>query len=355
MDAMQELDFATIRAMKGNGSSMRMILKYFLNKGAQVYLVHEEVDPVERYYLVKYDGLTIPLRAAKLNFYSIYNSLLAQTITTDKYKTASFLKAFAVPTPDTILAGSAENNEVFHARYGAIVVKPRDGSHGEGITTNVESPDQLARAIDVARNIHKDVLLQQQVVGEDHRLLFIDGKMAAAVKRIPAFVIGDGISTVRQLIEQRNNTIAQLWEDIRSGAVSDEEVRGSVSKTPIEEVISAFGEAFLDTVPGPNEHTAVVRKANVSLGGQTEDITDTVSPELISSLENLLKHISLPICGVDVMSTDISAPLGSNQSYVIELNAAPGLKLHELPAVGTLRNVCAQVAESLINYYRTLA
>lgn len=351
---MKRLTFEEIRTLKGLGSSLRMVLKLFIDKGATIWLIHEQTEPNERYFIVDHEGLRIPLRSAKLNFYSTFNSLFAQTATVDKLKTFALLSAYDLPTPATEAYIDVDQAEQFMKAHGSIVVKPLDGAHGDGITTNVSSSDELQKAIQNAKTINEHVLLQQQVSGRDFRLLFIDYEFIAAVERVPASVLGDGQSTVQALLEARNEEMDKLWKNIRSGSVEDSEVNGSVSKTPIEEVLELHGQDFLSRVPGSGETVQVLDKANVSLGGQTRDVTEEVSPELTSSITQLLKEIDLPLCGVDVMSTDISAPVHKNISFIIELNAAPGLRLHQHPTYGPARPVCEAIVESLIKRYKVL-
>lgn len=352
---MRRVTLEEIQAMKGNGSSMRTVLKHFINKGAEVYVVHENIGTnTERYFLVKYENLEIPLRAFNLNFYSVYNSHLARSITADKLNSAAMLQAWNIPQPDTLAYTDLAAAEAFLNEHSVCVVKPRNGAHGDGITTGVTDKEALERAIAAAQAIDTtgQVLLQQQVSGHDHRLLFIDYKFVAAVKRLPASIVGDGTQTIRQIVESSNARISALWQDIRSGVADADATRGSISKTPIAEIVAARGEAFLDKIPGNGETVQLLDKANVSLGGQTQDVTDQVHSELTAQLSTFLKKIELPLCGVDVLSTDISSSPDQNLSFVIELNAAPGLRLHELPTEGQSRPVCAMVADSLIQYYR---
>jgi len=351
---MPMLTYDDIRSMKGNGSSMRLVLKYFLDKGAEVELLHEDLTFPERYYLVQYQGSQIPLRAARLNFWSTYNSFVAQTITINKDKTQVLLEAFRLPAPATQVYSDLSAAEKFLEEQGMLVVKPHRGAHGDGITTLVKDRTTLESAVQDAQRISEKVLLQQQVSGDDYRLLFLDYVCIAAVKRMPASITGDGKQTVRQLVEAGNQAKSVLWQKIRDGEIVDEEVRGSVSKTPLEEIIAVHGEEFLDTIPAAGEAVALVNKSNVSLGGQTQDVTTEINKELTEQVGKLLKSLDLRLCGVDVLSTDISSAPDARQSFVIELNAAPGLRLHELPTEGEPRSVCAQVAESLIKHYQSL-
>lgn len=341
--------------MRGNGSSMRIILWYFISKGAVIELIDEELGKdIERFFIVHYDGFKIPLHSYSLNFHSVFNSAIALTITNDKLKTNAIMDAWGIPTPATMLYKDIKDAENFIAKNGLSLIKPRVGAHGDGITLSINDKITLEKAVIKAQTIHPDVLLQQQVSGKDYRLLFIDYKFVAAVERRPASVIGDGVSTIRDLIGSSNNKKSVLRAEIRSGVIGADESRGSISKTPVDEVVAAKGEAYLEIIPKKNQSITVLDKANVSLGGETFDVTDNINNELCKNISEMLQHIGLPLCGVDVLSTDISSPLSENQSKVIEINSAPGLRLHEFPTEGQQRRVCAMIAESLITYHKNI-
>lgn len=352
---MKQVSYEDIAAMNGNGSSLRLVLNCFLEKGANVFLLHEEGRrPCDRYFLVQYDGLDIPLRAFDLDFYSILNSRLAQTITINKQKTYVAAKAFSLPVPETIFYDSEEEAQEFLKKFGEIVVKPHNGAHGKGISLNVSNKTALNEAVSLAQQISSKVLLQQQVTGGDYRLLFVDYQFVAAVLRRPAMICGDGKHTIRELVEASNKKKSAMWRAVREGQTGANDMPGSISKTPLEEIIQARGEDFLLYTPSRGEDVQLLDKANVSLGGQTEDVTDSVSGELTSTISKLLRTFDLPLCGVDVISSDIKSASADGKSWVIELNAAPGLRLHESPMVGTPRHVCEQVVEALIRKHRAL-
>jgi D-alanine-D-alanine ligase-like ATP-grasp enzyme len=353
--SMKMLTFDEISAMKGNGATVRTVLKYFIDKGATVYLLHESSQGIkERYFVVHYKDLEIPLSAHNLEFFSVYNSLLGCRILFDKFNAYHALTAWNIPAPATLLYTDDVDSDSFIKEHGAIVVKPRDGAHGAGITTDVRSYSALQSAVERAKNIKPEVLIQKQIAGDDHRLLFIDYNFVAAVKRVPATITGDGVQSVRQLVETSNAEKSILWSNIRSGVENADTSQGSTSKTPVEEIIAAKGKDFLEHIPKTGEPVRLLNKANVSLGGQTYDVTNSINHELIDRLSFLLKKFGVPFCGVDVLSADITSSLKDEKSYVIELNLAPGLRLHEHPAQGQPRHVCAMIAESLIKHYRNL-
>lgn len=332
------------------GSSARLVLKECINRGAEVYLLYDD-EAGERFFSIYYEDLIIPLRSNNLNLYTLLNSRYANAITTDKLKTYVHLLQNDIPTPKTVLYSDEKHALDFMTEHGRVVVKPLDGAHGEGITMHVETIEDLSKAVTHARQISEQVLLQKELLGDDFRLLFIDYAFVAAVKRVPAFVIGTGTETVAELVEQENNRKSQLLADLSSGKIDDSQALGSISTTPLEEIVSARGEDFLAYIPQANEHVALVDKANVSLGGQTVDVTDQVSADLVKKIESVMRAYDLALCGVDVLSTDISS---STDSSVIEINSAPGLRLHECPYEGAKREISSLVVDKMIEKSRVL-
>lgn len=353
---MQQVDYKTVTAMLGNGSSMRGVLRCFAEKGAKIFVLYDQknANHRERYFLVKYEELTIPLRAYRLNFTSSLNSLLAQTITTDKGKTWIVAKAYNLPVPETEKFVSYDFANSFLRRFHSVVVKPAKGSHGNGITVGIEDKGVLKQAVSEAQRLCPDVLIQQHIKGEDYRLLFVDYTFVAAVRRSPAEIVGDGTHTIHELVSSSNEERRKQWYAVRDGSLDGDKIVGSMSMTPLVEIERARGKAFLGTVPALGETVKLLDKANVSLGGQTEDVTDIVNTDLCKRIEKLLRSIDLPLCGVDIMSTDIASSPSEGKSFLIELNAAPGLRLHESPTIGTQRPVCGLVADALIRKYRAV-
>lgn len=207
----------------------------------------------------------------------------------------------------------------FLHEYQQVVVKPTDQSHGNGVTVNITTAEQLKAAIKLASSLSSKVIIQKQIVGDDHRLLFIDYKLAAAAIRDPASVIGDGTHTVRELIaiENENPDRGQGYQK---------------RKTLIDfESAEVFLESDIERVPKSGEKVQVIGTANIGKGGVSIDVTDTVSKALISEAEHLVRHLEIGMAGVDYIIT----PEG--EAYFIEINTSPSLGLHEYPAVGRAR------------------
>ena len=350
----REIDFNDVAALKSNSTDIRDVLKCFFDRGAKVFLLYESPQSdgtIERFFLVRYENILIPLRGYKLSFYCVLNSALAHVITSDKVKTQALLEAWGAPVPETIYYTSLDEARSFIKRHGSIVVKPHRGSRGDGITVGVSNDIELDRALSAAKAVYSKVLLQQHVRGDDYRLVFINHEFVAAAKRAPASVTGDGTKSVQELIDAHNAIVDDYMEGMRNGSQEPSSL-GHTKKIPINEVIATRGSEILGRVPGRGETVRLLDKANVSLGGLTKDVTDSVNRELIDDIAGLLRNLGLAFCGVDVLSTDIASSPGEGRTYIIEINAAPGLRMHEMPAEGEPRHLSAMVTDALVDYYR---
>lgn len=220
-----------------------------------------------------------------------------------------------------------------------LVVKPVDGNHGRGITVNIQNYEDALVAFHAAKEVSRTVIVEKFIVGEDYRLLVINNKLVAAAKRTPAHVIGDGKHTVQELIDLTN-------EDPRRG-YGHENVLTEITVNDLTKTIIDAAGYTLESVIPENEMLILKDTANLSTGGTSEDVTDIVHPSNISMAERISKIIDLDICGIDIMTTDISQPLEDTNGAVIEVNAGPGFRMHLAPTTGLARNVAAPVIDKL--------
>ncbi len=344
-----------IAGLKGIGSSMRGVLQEFYGRGAAVSLVSEDSQRAEYLFHVEVDDLQIPLVSARLNFYSVLNSLISQKVTSNKWTTYKLCQAYGVPTPVTEKLTTANDKSELINVYDSVVVKPLDGAHGDGITTDITTDDDLQRAVQNAKKFSEIVLVQQMVKGDDYRLLFLNYKLASAVKRVPPYVVGDGVRTVGELIAIKNKERTEFREGLRKGQFSDSDMRGSISNIPMDEVEEFNGEDFMKYTPNLNEKVQLLNKANVSLGGQTEVVDVSANTPLIQSIEQTLRVLQLSICGVDILSDHLENGIFSADStYVIEYNASPGFRLHEFPFSGHAYPVSQVVADLIVEKQKQL-
>ncbi|WP_223034686.1 cyanophycin synthetase [Hanstruepera marina] len=222
-----------------------------------------------------------------------------------------------------------------------LVIKPIDGNHGRGITVNIQNYDEALEAFRQAKESSRSgaIIVEKFITGEDYRVLVINNKMVAAAKRTPAHVIGDGKSTVQELIDEVN-------KDPRRG-YGHENVLTQITVNELTKTIIKDAGYTLDSVIPEGERLILKDTANLSTGGTAEDVTDIVHPANVSMAERISKIIDLDICGIDIMTTDISQPLSETGGAVLEVNAGPGFRMHLAPTTGLPRNVAAPVIDKL--------
>ena len=259
-------------------------------------------------------------------------SAIAEAIAQDKQLTKSLLTAAGVPVPEGVSVETYEEAvEVMRRLNAPVVVKPRDGNQGKGVTTNVVSEDHLAIAFRAALEYSDDILVERFVPGHDHRLLVVGDKLVAAARREPPHVIGDGVLTVRQLVDRVN-------ADPRRG----DGHATSLTKIRFDEIAHArlgIQGYEADSVPPQGARVILRNNANLSTGGTATDVTDEVHPELARRAVEAAQMVGLDICGVDVVCESVDQPLEAQRGGIVEVNAAPGLRMHINPSYGNGRDV----------------
>ena len=267
-------------------------------------------------------------------------SSIGVEIACDKEDTKFLLEQAEVPIPkgDIIRTEAGLKEAVEYVKY-PLVIKPISGNHGRGITTNINSWEDALIAFEAAKKVSRSVIVEKYVVGDDYRLLVINNKLVAAAKRTPAHVIGDGKSTVKQLVDEVN-------KDPRRG-YGHEKVLTQIDINDLTLGILEEQGLTIDSVIPKGEFLKLKDTANLSTGGTAEDVTDIVHPHNIFMAERISKIIDLDICGIDIMTTDIGQPLPDTGGAVLEVNAGPGFRMHLAPATGLPRNVAGHVIDML--------
>lgn len=258
----------------------------------------------------------------------------------DKDLTKSLLAFHSIPVPRGEMARTPEGTLEIAGEIGwPVVVKPLDASHGRGIVTNITDEADLLSAFEAARKYRSSVIIERYVQGNDYRLLVIDHKFVAAAQRIPAHVIGDGRLTIRQLIEIANS-------DPRRGQ-GHEKVLTKITIDESTEALLARHGYTVDTVPPAGEHVSLKTTANLSTGGTSVDVTDKVHPSNVHMAQRISRLVGLDIAGIDVVSPRIDVPLHEIGGAVVEVNAAPGFRMHIAPTEGKSRPVAEAVIDML--------
>lgn len=267
-------------------------------------------------------------------------SSIGVEIACDKEDTKHLLDQADVPIPkgDIVRTQGGLEDAIDYIGY-PVVVKPINGNHGRGITANITNWEDAVVAFDAAKKVSRSVIVEKYIVGEDYRLLVINYKLVAAALRTPAHVVGDGKSSIQQLIDTVN-------EDPRRG-YGHEKVLTMITVDDMTKSILEANGYTLETVLPEGEMLKLKDTANLSTGGTATDVTDIVHPFNVFMAERIARIIGLDICGIDVMTTDISIPLDQSGGAVLEVNAGPGFRMHLAPTNGLPRNVAAPVIDML--------
>ena len=259
-------------------------------------------------------------------------SAIAESIAQDKELTKKLLHAAGVPVPLGRPVTSAEDAWAAAQEIGLpVVIKPRDGNQGKGISVNIATKEGVMGAYNTAVSFRDDVLVERYLPGSDFRLLVVGNKLVAAARRDPPLVIGNGKNTVRELVEQVN-------ADPRRG----EGHATSLTKIQLDDIAkNRLKEQGLDENSVPVKGTRVILRnnANLSTGGTATDVTDDVHLEVAARAIAAAQMVGLDICGVDVVCESVLHPLEEQSGGVVEVNAAPGLRMHLSPSFGKGRDV----------------
>jgi cyanophycin synthetase len=265
---------------------------------------------------------------------------IAVEIACDKEDTKNLLEASNIPVPRGRIVYDEEDLDRALDSIGyPVVIKPISGNHGRGATINVKSREEAVEALAVAKRVSRAVIVEKFITGLDHRVLIINYKFVAAAKRTPAMVTGDGKSTIQQLIDQVNS-------DPRRG-YGHEKVLTAIKVDEATLNILEEKQLTLDSVLPAGHGLHLKATANLSTGGTSTDVTDLVHPHNVFLCERIARIIGLDICGIDIMTNDISIPLEETGGAVLEVNAAPGFRMHIAPTEGLPRNVAEPVIDML--------
>ena len=258
-------------------------------------------------------------------------SAIAESIAQDKDLTKSLLHAAGVPVPMGRPAKSLDEAWAIAQEIGLpVVVKPQDGNQGKGVSVNITARQAFVSAYASAER-YGTVLVEKFLPGHDYRLLVVGNQLVAAARREPPLVVGDGKHTVRQLVDQVN-------ADPRRG----EGHATSLTKIRFDDI--AIGRLHAqdlqpESVPAKGRRVILRNNANLSTGGTATDVTDEVHPEVKARVIAAAQMVGVDICGVDVVCESLSRPLEEQNGGIVELNAAPGLRMHISPSFGKGRDV----------------
>ncbi len=267
-------------------------------------------------------------------------SSIAVDLAGNKDETKRILQEQAIPVAKGLTISTIEDLEIALDQIGfPLVFKPLNGNHGKGATINVNSKEEAIAAFAYAQKYSHRVIAERFITGHDFRVLVIDNRMVAAAQRVPAHVVGDGINTVNRLIEIENS-------DPRRGYGHENVLTEIGIDRDTLDLLDKKGYA-LDSIPEKSEIVYLKSTANLSTGGTSIDVTDLVHPQNVFMCERIARVIGLDICGIDIMAKNLTELLTDNGGVVLEVNAAPGFRMHLAPSEGLPRNVAAPVIDML--------
>jgi cyanophycin synthetase len=265
---------------------------------------------------------------------------LGMELASDKEETKQLLANVHIPVPKGILIDSEEElEERINEVQFPIVVKPLNGNHGRGVTTDVNTLEDARFGYHLASRISSTVIVEEYIKGDDYRFLVVDYKLVAATKRSPASVTGDGVLTIKELIDNENQNPQRGY--------GSQYVLAPIKIDDVTNKILAAKKLTPESVLPAGELLVLKETANISAGGIATDVTDSVHPDNVFLAERVARMFNLNICGIDIMATAVDVPLTRDIGAIIEVNAGPGLRMHSNPQKGTPRNVAAKITDML--------
>lgn len=267
-------------------------------------------------------------------------SNIAVDIACNKEETKRMLDLASIPVASGSICVDDEDLETTIKKIGyPIVLKPLDGNHGKGASINVKNWEDAKAGLVYAQTYSRRVIVEKFITGFDFRVLIIDNKLVAAAKRVPAHVVGDGKNTIQYLIDETNKDPRRGYghENVLTQIDVDRDTLDLLEKL----------DYTIESIPKNGEIVYLKSTANLSTGGTSVDVTDMMHPENIFLAERISRVIGLDICGVDIMAENLTQPLKENGGCILEVNAAPGFRMHLAPSEGLPRNVASPVIDML--------
>jgi len=269
-----------------------------------------------------------------------HTASIAVDIASDKDLTKRLLDDVGIPVPrGYVVKTKGEAFERAQTLGFPLVIKPIDASQGRGVTVNINSIELLAKAYEEAFKLSQEVVVEKYIEGSDYRILVVNNHFVAASQRDPAHVIGDGKSTITQLVDRVN-------EDPRRGFGHENVLTKIVIEEMTKSILSSSG-LVEDSILEEGRRMNLKTTANLSVGGTATDVTDVVHPANKALAERAAKVIGLDIAGIDIITPDIRKPVIETGGVIVEVNAAPGFRMHLQPSEGKNRNVGRYVVDML--------
>lgn len=267
-------------------------------------------------------------------------SCIAADISCDKELTKELIRTAGLPTPEGYVVSNLNDLQQYAAKLGyPVVVKPNNGNQGKGVSVNLKNEQEVAAAFEIAKQFGEEVIIEKFIEGKHYRVLVVNGRAIACTERIAPFVTGDGKKTIKELIEIENQN--PLRGD------GHEKPLTKIKLDPIMEMLLQKNNMDINYVPAVSEQVLLRENDNLSTGGFAIDMTDEIHPENEEIVVNAAAIIGLDIAGVDITTKDIKNSMIEDNGAIIEVNAAPGIRMHYFPAIGKSRNVAKPIVDML--------
>lgn len=265
---------------------------------------------------------------------------IAVSIASDKEETNKILAGVGLPVPRQRLVRNAEDAAAAASRLGyPVVVKPLDANHGRGVAINLKTGDEVRAAFDKAREHARTIIVETYIDGYDHRMLVVNGELIAVAKRVPGHVVGDGTSTIAQLVAIVNS-------DPRRG-IGHEKVLTRLELDDQADRLMTLAGVTAETVLEAGQQFFLRSTGNLSTGGTAIDLTDVVHIDNREMAVRAAQAIGLDVAGIDFITPDVSQSYKSTGGAICEVNAAPGFRMHVAPTEGTPRDPAGPVIDML--------
>lgn len=267
-----------------------------------------------------------------------YTSAVCESISDDKELTKSYLRSAGVPIAQGRIVTSAADAWQASQEIGTpVVVKPRDCNYGTGVVAGISNREKIEAAYELATRYSSGIMVEKLATGAEHRLLVVGGKFVAAARGNPAYIVGDGVHTVWELVESQLNTDPRRGEDWACPLAL-------VEDHPTVRLVIEQEGFTVDAVPPAGKQVMIQRNGNLGL-----DVTDSVHSSTAAHAELAARVLNLDVAGVDIIADDISRPLEEQGGVIIEVNASPGLQMHIDPAFGTPRPVGEAIVDTMFD------
>ncbi|MEF2175169.1 MAG: hypothetical protein V3575_01750 [Candidatus Absconditabacteria bacterium] len=319
--------------------------KYLINKAIKRNYEVNIIDKTANIFQISHDGRKYLFK----NIDGGINSSLGQKISRNKDLTYKLLEFYGINYPKTIILSKNQEidyNKIIETLGFPIVIKPSNTNHGIGISMKIKSVEMLEEGIKEGFKYSSKIIIQRQIKGKDHRILVVGNKVVAGIKKTPCKIIGNGINTIKELIEDENkNPLRGEVINLGNTAIYTKPLVSIKINERVKKFINNKYNYDFDSIPQKNEKIYLKGNSNISTGGTYIDITDNINEITKKQCIEFSKAIGLKVCGVDIMSSDISKPMNENGGGIIEVNSTPGIDMHDNEISGINRNVCGKILD----------